>query len=63
MVFKELTEDLWRRVFRDIIAEEFETIFLEDHVLNTKRFRSEVAGKTAESLQGVLATPSGEMIA
>jgi len=49
---------LWKRVFNDVIGEEFETIFHGEYVLNTKRFRSEVAAITAEVLQDVLSSPA-----
>ncbi len=53
----EMMEALWSRVFDDIISEEFETIFLGNHVLNTKWFRSEVAGIIAKTLQRILSRP------
>ena len=57
-----MMDELWQRVFSDVMTEEFETIFLENHVLNTKRFRSEVAGLTAETLQRVLERPDNSVL-
>lgn len=47
-------EDLWQSVFDDIISEEYDTIFLENHTIDTKEFRSEVASNTASVLQQYL---------
>ena len=47
-------EDLWRSVFDDIISEEYDTIFLENHTIDTKEFRSEIASNTASVLQQYL---------
>jgi hypothetical protein len=55
-------EDLWRDVFDDIIEEEYETIFLGDHTLNTKDFRSEVASNTAGVLQTYLNRPDDSVL-
>lgn len=55
-------EDLWRDVFDDIIEEEYDTIFLGDHTINTKDFRSEVASNTATVLQQYLNRPSDSVL-
>lgn len=57
-----IMEDLWEDVFEDIIEEEFETIFLGNYDLNTKDFRSEVAGITAEVLQSYLERPDDSVL-
>jgi hypothetical protein len=57
-----MMEDLWRDVFEDIIEEEFETIFLGRYDLNTKDFRSEVAGITADVLQSYLERPDDSVL-
>lgn len=54
--------DLWREVFEDIIEEEFEEIFLGNYDLNTKDFRSEVAGNTASTLQMYLSRPDDSVL-
>lgn len=55
-------KDLWRDVFDDIISEEYETIFLENHTINTKNFRSEVASITATVLQQYLNRPDESVL-
>jgi hypothetical protein len=55
-------EELWRDVFDDIIEEEYETIFLGNHTLDTKEFRSEVASRTADVLQQYLSRPDGSVL-
>lgn len=55
-------EDLWRDVFDDIIEEEYDTIFLGNHTINTKEFRSEVASITANVLQTYLERPDGSVL-
>jgi hypothetical protein len=57
-----LMEDLWKVVFDDIIDEEYETIFLGNHVINTKEFRSEVASITAQVLQAYIERPDGSVL-
>lgn len=57
-----IMEELWRDVFDDIIEEEYQTIFLGNHTINTKDFRSEVAGNTAEVLQRYLSRPDGSAL-
>lgn len=57
-----IMEDLWEDVFEDIIEEEFETIFLGNYDLNTKDFRSEVAGITADVLQSYLERPDDSVL-
>lgn len=57
-----IMEDLWRDVFDDIIEEEYDTIFLGNHTINTKDFRSEVASITADVLQTYLARPDGSVL-
>lgn len=55
-------EDLWRDVFDDIIEEEYDTIFLGNHTIDTKRFRSEVASNTATVLEAYLRRPDGSVL-
>lgn len=55
-------EDLWRDVFDDIIEEEYDTIFLDNHVIDTKEFRSEVASITAGVLQQYMQRPDGSVL-
>jgi hypothetical protein len=55
-------EDLWREVFDDIIEEEYDTIFLGEHVIDTKAFRSEVANLTADHLKRYLSRPDGSVL-
>jgi hypothetical protein len=57
-----IMEDLWEDVFDDIIEEEFETIFLGNYDINTKNFRSEVAGITADVLQSYLERPDDSVL-
>lgn len=57
-----MMEDLWRDVFEDVIEEEFETIFLGNHSINTKDFRSEVASNTATVLQRYLNRPDDSVL-
>lgn len=57
-----LMEELWRDVFDDIIEEEYDTIFLGNHTINTKEFRSEVASITADVLQRYLSRPDGSVL-
>jgi len=57
-----IMEDLWRDVFDDIIDEEYDTIFLDNHVINTKDFRSEVAAITANVLQRYLSRPDDSVL-
>jgi hypothetical protein len=53
---------LWRDVFDDIIEEEYDTIFLGNHTIDTKEFRSEVASITADVLQTYLERPDGSVL-
>ena len=57
-----LMEDLWREVFDDIIEEEYQTIFLGNHEIDTKEFRSEVASITANVLESYLERPQGSVL-
>jgi len=57
-----IMEDLWKKVFEDIIEEEFETIFLGNYELNTKDLRSEVASITADVLQSYLERPDNSVL-
>lgn len=57
-----MMEDLWRDVFDDIIEEEYEEIFLGNHVIDTQEFRSEVASLTADILQQYLSRPDGSVL-
>lgn len=57
-----MMEDFWRDVFDDIIEEEYETIFLGNHVINTKEFRSEVAGNCSTVLQQYLNRPNDSVL-
>lgn len=57
-----LMEDLWRTVFDDIIEEEYQTIFLGNHEIDTKEFRSEVASITANVLERYLERPQGSVL-
>ena len=58
----QIMEDLWRDVFDDIIEEEYEEIFLGNHTIDTKQFRSEVASITANVLQKYLSRPDGSVL-
>lgn len=49
-------------VFDDIITEEYDDIFLGNHVIDTKEFRSEVASITADVLQQYLNRPQGSVL-
>lgn len=55
-------EDLWRDIFDDIIDEEYDEIFLGNHVIDTKEFRSEVASLTVDTLQRYLSRPDGSVL-
>ena len=57
-----IMEDLWEKVFEDIIEEEYGTIFLGNHTIDTKEFRSEVAGITADVLQSYLERPDDSVL-
>jgi len=57
-----IMESLWAEVFEDIIEEEYETIFLGNHEIDTKEFRSEVASITASVLESYLARPEGSVL-
>jgi len=57
-----IMEDLWEDVFEDIIEEEFKSIFLGKHTIDTKEFRSEVAGITADVLQSYLERPDDSVL-
>ncbi len=57
-----IMEDLWRDVFDDIIEEEFEEIFLGNHTIDTKDFRSEVANRTATILDRYLSRPDESVL-
>jgi hypothetical protein len=57
-----MMEDLWRDVFDDIVTEEYDDIFLGNHVIDTKEFRSEVASITADVLQQYLSRPQGSVL-
>lgn len=57
-----MMEDLWRDVFDDIITEEYETLFLGNHTINTRDFRSEVASNTASVLQRYLNRPDDSVL-
>jgi chorismate mutase len=57
-----MMEDLWRDIFDDIIEEEYDEIFLGNHVIDTKKFRSEVASITADVLQQYLSRPDGSAL-
>jgi hypothetical protein len=58
----EIMKDLWQDVFEDIIQEEYETIFLNNYEINTKEFRSEVAGNTATVLEQYLNRPDDSVL-
>jgi hypothetical protein len=62
MIQMPLMEDLWRRVFEDIIEEEFDSIFLGNYVVDTQEFRSEVASKCANELRKYLSRPSNSVL-
>lgn len=55
-------EDLWEDVFDDIIEEEHDEIFLGNHVIDTKQFRSEVASITADVLDRYLSRPDESVL-
>jgi hypothetical protein len=57
-----MMEDLWVDVFDDIIEEEYNTIFLGNHVIDTQQFRSEVASRTANVLQTYLSRPDDSVL-
>jgi len=57
-----IMENLWGEVFEDIIEEEYETIFLGNHTIDTKEFRSEVASITANVLESYMARPEGSVL-
>jgi len=57
-----IMEDLWREIFDDIIDEEYETIFLGNHTIDTKEFRSEVASITADVLQSYIQRPTDSVL-
>lgn len=57
-----MMEDLWRRVFDDIIEEEYTEIFLGNHTIDTKEFRSEVANRCAMFLQQYLERPDESVL-
>ncbi|MFB6187724.1 MAG: RNA ligase family protein [Halobacteriaceae archaeon] len=62
IVQMKMMEDLWRRVFEDIIEEEFDSIFLGQYSIRTKDFRSEVASRTAQILESYLSRPDGSVL-
>lgn len=53
----EMMPILWKRVFQDIIEEEYETIFTGDWEINTADFRNYSASKTASVLENYLQQP------
>ena len=57
-----MMEDLWRRVFDDVIEEEYDTIFLGNHTLDTQQFRSEVASRCARALDTYLSRPDDSVL-
>lgn len=57
-----IMEDFWRDVFDDIIEEEFETIFLGNHTIDTQQFRSEVADNCVTVLQQYLNRPDDSVL-
>ena len=57
-----MMEDLWRDVFDDIIEEEYETIFLGNYEIHTKKFRSEIASQTADILQEYIRRPEESVL-
>jgi hypothetical protein len=57
-----IMEDLWRDVFDDIIEEEYDEIFLGNHTIDTKEFRSQVASRTADVLQRYLSRPQESVL-
>lgn len=57
-----IMEDLWRDVFDDIVEEEYETIMMGNWDINTKRFRSHIAGRVAENLREYLNRPDGSVL-
>jgi len=57
-----IMEDLWREIFDDIIEEEYEEILLGNHKIDTKQFRSEVAGITADVLQSYIQRPTDSVL-
>lgn len=57
-----IMEDLWRDIFDDIIEEEYDEIFLGNHLIDTKDFRSEVASITADVLQRYLSRPDNSAL-
>lgn len=57
-----IMDDLWRDVFDDIIEEEYETIFLGNYEINTKKFRSAIAGATADELRAHIERPEASVL-
>lgn len=57
-----IMDELWQDVFEDIIEEEYDTIFLGNHTIDTKDFRSEIASQTAEVLQQYLSRPNESVL-
>lgn len=55
-------EELWRAVFDDIIDECYEDVFLGNHNINTKKFRSAIASHVAEEVQAYIRRPDDSVL-
>lgn len=55
-------ESLWRAVFDDIIDECYEDVFLGNHDINTKKFRSTIASHVAEEVQAYIRRPDDSVL-
>jgi len=57
-----MMETLWRRVFDDIIDEEYNEILSGNYNLDTRQFRTSIASTTATVLERYLERPDGSVL-